>query len=203
MKQILFILAFLAISVPIVAQESSQISLHLRSEGGVPVGDLSNYSNTGLGGLISVGFNKIVPDFQLNLTTGYMEFSGRDVASSEIPGTPTSISRTSFIPLLLGARYFFPTGDVYPYGGIDAGLFWARSTTNGIRFGFSYNDYTTGTDFGFTPIAGVQIKAGERMRIDAQANYTKTFFVSPSRYYLTSRSYSWIGFGVGLVFDLQ
>jgi opacity protein-like surface antigen len=152
------------------------------AEVGVPMGDFNNYSSVGFGGIGTVGY---MVDENLTVTgkIGFLSFSGKDQTVT-VNGHSTTVSGGSVtvIPILVGGRYFFmPPADMRIYGSADIGIY---NINNG-----------GGSKFGFAPAVGAQFKAGDNMKVDVHADYT---YISTD---VTSTT--WLGIGVGLVFDLK
>ena len=176
---VVFLLCFLC-SVSAFAQSTSNgmWNVGVGAEVGVPMGDFNNYSSVGFGGIGTVGY---MVDENLTVTgkIGFLSFSGKDqtVAAKTVSGSSVTV-----IPILVGGRYFFmPPADMRIYGSADIGIY---SIGNG-----------GGSKFGFAPAVGAQFKAGDNMKVDVHADYT---YISTD---VTSTT--WLGIGVGLVFDLK
>jgi opacity protein-like surface antigen len=193
MKKLAIILTLLIVALPSFGQTStpSQWSIGVGVEGGLPTGDFNNYSSFGIGGLAFVGYNGFDPSFQLTLTSGYLNFSGKDYTI----GDHTWNTKLGIIPILLGGKYYFMPGDTRVYGQANVGLYLLNASASTTISGVSVSGSTNSSKFGVSPILGAQFKAGDKMWVDAHVNYTSVF--------TDNITTSWIGFGVGLVFDLQ
>ena len=179
MKQaVLVAILVVACSISAFGQATGSWRVGVGAEGGIPIGDFSNFASLGIGGIGSVAY-VVDPNFEVTLKSGYLNFSGKDIT---VPGFGT-ISGTSgsIIPILVGGKYYFMPGDTRVYGDAEVGMF---SISNG-----------GGTKFGFAPALGAEFKAGDKMWVDVHGNYS---YISTDVI-----STSFIGFGVGLVFDLQ
>jgi len=196
MKKLAIIVALLVVALPLFGQTSSpsQWSLGVGAEGGVPVGDFNNESNFGIGGLAFVGYNGFDPAFQLTLSSGYVSFSGKDIADPFTGGTINT--KLGVIPIVVGGKYYFMPGDTRVYGQANVGLYiLTASASETDSSGVSISASTNTSKFGVSPVLGVQFKAGDKMSVDVHANYTSVFTEGSTT--------SWFGFGLGLVFDLQ
>ena len=166
--------------------------------GGVPIGDFSNVSNFGIGGHAWAAYNAD-PNFAVTVKSGYLRFSGKDFNISIQGVTGTTKTNFGVIPILVGGRYYFmPSGDTRVYGAADAGLYALNASTDvnvsGGGVSVSTSVSTSSTKFGASPSLGVLIKAGEKMNVDINGNFT---------YVATDvKSTTWVGFGIGLEFGL-
>ena len=188
MKKFASMLALLIIAVPMFGQAPSQWSVGVGVEGGLPTGDFNNASNFGIGGLAFAGYNGIDPSFQLTLTSGYVRFSGKDLPDG-------SSASMGVIPILVGGKYYFMPGDTRVYGQVDVGLYLLNTSVSTTILGQSVSGSESTSKFGVAPVLGAQFKAGDKMWVDAHVNYTDIM--------TDNSSTSYIGFGIGLVFDLQ
>ncbi len=178
MHKITFVIALLLIvSVCAFGQnQSGKMSLGVSAETAVPMGDLSNSSNFGIGGL-ALGSYDIDQNLAINVKVGYLRFSGKDNYGS-----------LGMVPILVGVKYFLTppmeTTSMRVYAAADAGLYMLSSEGGNST-----------TKFGVSPILGARFKAGDNMDVDLHAAYSVVFTdVSSS---------SWVGVGLGLVFGLQ
>jgi hypothetical protein len=187
MKKLGIVLALLMVAVPVFAQGPSQWSLGVGAEGGLPTGDFNNVSSFGIGGMVFAGYNGFDPAFQMTLSSGYVKFSGKDYPDG-LGGTVNT--SYSVIPIIVGGKYYFMPGDTRVYGQVNVGLYLLNASASG-----SFSGSTSETKFGFSPVLGAQFKAGDKMAVDVHANYTNIM--------TDGSSTSYIGFGIGLVFDLQ
>ena len=191
MKKVLFVLVVLLIvSLPALSQGWVG---GVGGNGAMPMGDFKDFAGTGFGGSAWAGY---VVDQNLTITAKveYLKFGSKDV-TTDIPavvvGSVTIVpARTitttypggNIIPILVGARYFFmPPSDMRVYGAAEAGIF---NISDG-----------GGSKVGFAPTLGAQFKAGEKMNVDVNVNYT---YVSTE-----NKATTWLGFGLGLEFVLQ
>ena len=180
---VVFLFCFLC-SVSAFAQSTSNgmWNVGVGAEVGVPMGDFNNYSSVGFGEMGTVGY-MVDQDLTVTGKIGFLSFSGKDQTIT-ILGHSTTVSAgsVSVIPILVGGRYFFmPPADMRIYGSADIGIY---NIGNG-----------GGSKFGFAPAVGAQFKAGDNMKVDVHADYT---YISTD---VTSTT--WLGIGVGLVFDLK
>ena len=166
--------------------------------GGVPIGDFSNASNFGIGGHAWVAYNAD-PNFAVTFKSGYLRFSGKEYKIVVQGVTATAKTNYGVIPILVGGRYYFmPSGDTRVYGAADVGMYSLNAsadvTATGGGVSISGSTSTTETKFGASPSLGVLIKAGEKMNVDINGNFT---------YVATDiKSTTWIGFAIGLEFGL-
>ena len=193
MKRIVFavVLALLALSAISFAQSTSTVGnwrVGVGLEAGLPTGDFNNASSFGIGGRVGAGY-VIDPNAVLSLKLGYLHFSGKDVTVPiSLTQTTTTNVSMSVIPILVGGKYFFnPPGDMRWYGAADVGLYVMSASGGG--------ESASSSKFGISPAVGGQFKAGDNMWVDAHVNYTDVF--------TDVTSSSWIGIGVGLIFDLK
>ena len=122
-----------------------------------------------------------------------MNFSGKDVSDPFTGGTINT--KMGVIPIVLGGKYYFMPGDTRVYGQANVGLYVLTASASETVSDVSVSASTNTSKFGVSPILGAQFKAGDKMWVDAHANYTAVFTEGSTT--------SWVGFGVGLVFDLQ
>jgi opacity protein-like surface antigen len=187
MKKLAIVLALMVLAIPFVGQAQSQWSLGVGAEGGLPTGDFNTISSFGIGGLVFAGYNGFDPAFQVTLSSGYVKFSGKDYPDG-LGGTANT--SYSMVPILVGGKYYFMPGDTRVYGQANVGLYLLSASVSGSVAGSA-----SSTKFGFSPVLGAQFKAGDKMAVDVHANYTDIM--------TDVSSTSYIGFGIGLVFDLQ
>jgi len=192
MNKVLLVTALLVLlSLPMFAQEPPVGSwiVGVNAEGAVPVGDFSNASSFGIGGVAMAGYI-VDPNLTLSVKAGYLRFSGKDVTvptfnpyTLQIENTTVSGGSMNLIPILVGGRYYFmPPADMRVYGAVDAGMF---SMSNG----------SSSTKVGVAPALGAKFKAGDKMDVDVHANYSMVFTENTTT--------SWVGVGIGLLFSLQ
>ena len=195
MKKMLVILVVTVLaSLPLFGQGTTagKISVGAGAEVGIPIGDFSNASSFGIGGL-AVGSYDIDENLAVNLMAGYLSFSGKDVAG--VTGPTWGI-----IPILAGVKYFFTPPmqetSMRLYGAADAGLYMTKFDAPGVTIlGVTVGGGTvSNTDFGVSPILGSRFKAGDNLDVDVHANYTMIF--------TSGSTTSWVGAGIGLVFGL-
>jgi len=189
MKKVAILVAILVVmcSMSSVAQTVGGWSIGVGAEGGIPMGDFSNFSSFGIGGTAWAGYN-VDPNFVVGLRSGYVRFSGKDY---NIGGVTVN---TSFgvIPIVAEGKYFFmPSGDTRVYGAADVGIYILSASASAGGVSAS----TSESKLGFAPMLGAQFKAGDKMWVDVHGNYT---VITTS-----GSSTSFVGFGVGLVFDMQ
>lgn len=180
------IMALLVVSAFSFAQTTSAVGnwrVGVGLDAGLPTGDFNNASSFGIGGHVGAGY-VVDPNAVLSLKVGYLHFSGKDVT---IGNTTTSVS-WGVVPILVGGKYFFnPPGDMRWYGAADIGLYILSASGGG--------ESASSSKFGISPAVGGQFKAGDNMWVDAHVSYTDVF--------TDVTSTSWIGIGVGLIFDLK
>ena len=90
-------------------------------EGGVPTGNVKNFSNFELGGTGRLQYD-LTDKFDITLTSGYYSFLGKD-----IPGTSSKYTSLGVVPVKAGIKAFFAQ-DLY--FGAEAG---AGFETNGAN----------------------------------------------------------------------
>ncbi|MBI1805679.1 MAG: outer membrane beta-barrel protein [Ignavibacteria bacterium] len=189
---LLLVAAILVLNLPMFGQDATTggWTLTVGAGGGVPVGDFNNASNFGIGGVASLGY-VADPNFTVSATSGYLHFSGKDVTS----GGYTFSTAVNIVPILVGGQYFFmPPGDVRVYGAANAGLYLLSYSASTNVSGVSVSGSTSESKFGVSPTLGAQFKAGDKMNVDVNANYTAVF--------TDNTTTSWVGFGIGLEFGL-
>ncbi|HUL44699.1 MAG TPA: outer membrane beta-barrel protein [Bacteroidota bacterium] len=189
------VLAVFVLSALSYAQTTSTVGnwrVGVGLDAGLPTGDFNNVSSFGIGGHVGAGY-VVDPNAVLSLKIGYLHFSGKDVTVTvDTPLGPVTETASggslSVVPILVGGKYFFsPPGDMRWYGAADIGLYIISASGGGSS--------ASSSKFGVSPAFGGQFKAGDNMWVDAHVNYTDVFTdVSSS---------SWIGIGVGLIFDLK
>lgn len=204
MRKLAIALALLIVAIPLFGQTPSQWSLGVGVEGGLPTGDFNNASSFGIGGLAFGGYNGIDPSFQLTLSSGYVHFSGKDIPFSYLDLTTLTVktgnvnSSLGVIPIIVGGKYYFMPGDTRVYGQVNLGLYllsYSANETDASGATIASGQSSSTSKFGVSPVLGAQFKAGDKMWVDAHVNYTDIMTDVSSTGY--------IGFGVGLVFDLQ
>jgi hypothetical protein len=192
-KLALIIVGIIVCAGSMFAQGTGNLSVGVGLETAIPMGDFSNVTSLGIGGL-AVGTYHVDQNLALNFKAGYLHFSGKDQV---VEGQTVSTSY-GIVPILVGAKYYFmpPAADNIArfYGAADAGLYFSSASASGTVQGISMSASTSTSDFGVSPIIGAEFKAGDNMDIDVHANYS-TIFTSGS-------STSWVGIGIGLVFGL-
>ncbi len=195
MKKLAIMVALLIIALPLYGQTAgpSQWSIGVGAEGGVPVGDFNNASNFGIGGLAFVGYNGFDPAFQLTLSSGYVHFSGKDISDPFTGGTINT--KWGIIPIVLGGKYYFMPGDTRVYGQANVGLYVLSASADETVGSATVSVSSSTSKFGVSPVLGAQFKAGDKMWVDVHANYSAVFTEGSTT--------SWVGFGLGLVFDLE
>jgi opacity protein-like surface antigen len=172
---VLTLLALLASTGFAQAPAVGAVSIGFGAEAGVPVGDLKNASDFGIGGMGWIAYD-VDPSLTLTGKVGYISFSGKSPAPS-----------LNIIPVLVGGRYMLtPAMEVTSmrsYIGVDAGL-----------YSMSASGFNSSTKFGIAPALGAQFSAGPAMDVDIHVSYA-TIFSDPS-------SSSWVGVGIGLEFGM-
>jgi hypothetical protein len=150
---------------------------------GLPMGDFGDSYNMGFG-LQGSWLNNVSPNIFVGATLGYKYFSLDDGGNSNLSGG------FGTIPLMGVFRYNFETsGNVKPYIGGELGIhFWSSSAQIS---GYEYS--SNGTDFGFTPMAGMYLPVGNMM-LDLTLRYDLV---------MTDSDVGWIGINAGLIFPLK
>jgi hypothetical protein len=169
------LVALFAATVSAQTPVASSVSIGFGAEAGVPVGDLKNASDFGIGGMGWIAYD-VDPSLTLTGKVGYISFSGKSPAPS-----------LNIVPILVGGRYMLtPAMEVTSmrsYIGVDAGL-----------YSMSASGFNSSTKFGIAPALGAQFSAGPTIDIDIHVSYA-TIFSDPN-------SSSWVGVGVGLEFGM-
>ena len=162
MKKLILSLAITAIAFSASAQKSkeaegSKLKFSVGADLGLPVGAYSSVASFAYGGDLELDYG-MCSTFSLNLSAGYLSFSGKSGYS--ISG--------GLIPVLLGGRYWFSPK---VYGSAQAGLSFSSSSGGGSAFtyapgvGFKVGEnldilakYQSATKNGFeTSYAGVRV----------------------------------------------
>jgi opacity protein-like surface antigen len=192
MKQAVVIVAILVVlcSLSAFGQAVGSWRIGVGAEGGLPIGDFNNVSSFGIGGVASAGY-VVDPAFTVSLNSGYIHFSGKDFT---VAGTTVNTSY-NVVPILVCGKYYFMPGDTRVYGAASVGMYLLSASASATVSGVNVSASTSDTKFGFAPALGAEFKAGDKMFVDVHGNYS---YISTD---VTSTSF--IGFGVGLVFDLQ
>lgn len=196
-KVLIVVAALVLLSLPLFGQSAGPapgtLSLGIGVETGVPMGDFSNYTSFGIGGL-AVGSYDIDQNLAVNVKVGYLHFSGKDYTIL----AHTINTSFSEVPILVGLKYFFTPAtegtSMRLYGAADVGLYASSQSASATVSGINVSLSTSSTDFGVSPILGARFKAGNNMDVDAHVNYTAVF--------TSGSTTSWFGIGVGLIFTL-
>jgi outer membrane protein W len=185
------LVAILIIILMSLTANAQNWSVGVSAGGGLPMGDFGDLSSFGFGGTLW-GAYAVDPNFSVTARSGYMNFPGKDIGGG---GITTKISYGA-IPILVGGKYYFmPEGDTRVYGAGELGLY-SLSVTAKTTIGSVSAEFTSSeTKFAFAPTLGAQFKAGENMNVDASVNYT---YVATE-----GKALTWLGFGVGLVWNLK
>ena len=178
---LLSLVALVSVSAFGQTPANGRISLGFGVEGALPLGDFSNASNFGIGGMGLIAY-PVDPNLTLTGKVGYMSFS------SKASGGPS----LHMIPVLVGARYFLmpsiESTSMRSYIAADAGIY-----NSSVDLGGGFGTVSS-TKFGIAPTVGAQFAAGAGMNVDVHVNYSM-IFTDPS-------STSFLGFGIGLEFGM-
>ncbi len=154
---------------------SAQVAL------GIPTGDMGDGYGMGFG-LVGTYVHKLGDQLYGTGSLGYKYFGMSDLDGS-----------FSTIPLLVGVRYLFSDEGVKPYAGAEIGLhFWSASVEIDLYTFGNYDVSSSGTDFGFTPYAGVYIPAGNLI-IDLSLRYDIE---------MGEGDLTWLGISGGVLFPI-
>jgi hypothetical protein len=126
------------------------------------MGDFGNGYSIGFGGSAR-GQYDFTPMFGAGLTVGYFTWSAKDV--------PAGVSKPTFsgLPIrVFGKYYFMPEGKLRVYGQAELGLFfWSMS----VELPFFGKVSTTGSDFSYAPVLGVEVPIGKTTMLDGSVRY--------------------------------
>jgi hypothetical protein len=159
MKRLLLVVAVLffvaAVTVPASAQ--GKFSLSIGGDVLVPMGTFGDAYSIGFGGSAR-GEYAFTPEVSGGATVGYYTWTAKDVPAGD------SKPKFSGVPVRVYGKYFFmPPNTPRVYGMVELGLFfWSSSVA-------SYS--TTGSDFNFAPGVGIEIPAGDKVKMDLSARY--------------------------------
>ena len=179
MKKVLVVLvALLVFGIPVSAQSwvggiAGNVALPMSTA-------FKDAYRVGFGGTAWGGY-QVDQNLTVFLKSGYLTFSGKE---QTIFGQTFKPEAWNAIPIVAGAKYFFmPPDDMRVYGSGEVGMYMLSSGGN------------SESKFGFAPALGAQFKAGDKMNVDVNANFT---YISTE-----GEAVNWIGVGVGLEFLLQ
>jgi len=161
MKRILFSLFMVSI---FACSSFAQLPVKIGVEAnvGVPMGNFSDYANTGFGG------NAFVELTSYNASLGYISFSGKDLGG----GVKTTISG---VPVLVGVKYnFIPLF----FGFIQAGVCFNSVKAETSSMGISYSATASETDFAYAAGVGVSLLSWDVKVKYSTMGYTNSDFVS-------------------------
>lgn len=199
MKNVTMLLAILVacFAATATAQDAVPVdgtSLGVEADGMLPMGDFSDVSEFGVGGTVYLAHG-IAPGLSITGRSGFLYFGGKEYAFAVGTTTGTAKVNITMIPILAGLKYFFTQGDSRVYGAAEAGLYMMSGsgdfTPTGGGAGASF-DVDSESKFGVSPSLGVQFKAGEKMVVDAHANFSNVFTENSST--------NWITFAIGFEF---
>ncbi len=118
----------------------------------VPVGELSDYANTGFGFLGSYLYG-LNPNIDLVTSIGFISFSMKDEGVSG-----------HTLPIFAGGRYYFGKTTTKFYGLFNIGTYVTSVSNNS---GDSYSS----TDFGFALGGGIKLPIDKKLTFDGNAKY--------------------------------
>jgi opacity protein-like surface antigen len=157
---LIFVTLF-AVSIPATAQGFKAVGGGL--EIALPMGNFGDVAGTGFGATIH-GQYGWKPNIDLIAQLGYIKWGGKTMAGFDYS--------YHAIPIQVGGKYFFNQ---------TANRFYAGALLGFHMFGWSYDynlpfyGHTSGssstTKFSFAPLAGYEMKLGEKMILDLSARY--------------------------------
>lgn len=139
-----------------VSAQSQQTALKLSvgPEFALPVGDLSDVYNLGLGASIQGELN-VAKSLNLTASAGYLSFGYKKEFKDLLEAIGLEAKRDGGIPVKAGAKYYF--GEIF-YGAAEVGA--AFSTTKGGKTAFAY-----------APGIGGAFKVSDKSSIDLGVRY--------------------------------
>ncbi len=124
---------------------SSQVKVGFGFIGGIPVGDLGNFTNFGAG-LYLEGKYGVTDNIEAGAQLGVLGFIGTDFLG-------TSVGGVTMIPFLITGDYKFASSKATPYAGLGIGPYFV----SGGSVGTSGIDVYSGAEFGLAPRFGVYL----------------------------------------------
>jgi len=153
------------------ANAEGKLSLNIGGDVLIPMGTFGDAVSTGFGGTIR-GQYDVDPMFSVTLTSGYLNWSGKDFTTSGVSFTGPAFKG---IPIMVGGKYYFmPEGKLRAYGMAELGVFIASVEIPEIKVGNVVvvpKSTETQTKFAYAPILGVEFEAGKGTMIDVSARY--------------------------------
>lgn len=160
-------------------------------QGALPMGDFADVSNFGVGGTGYVAFG-VAPNAAITGRAGFLYFGGKDIPFAVGTTTGNVKINMTLIPILVGGKLFFTEGDSRVYGAAEAGLYLMSGSGDFTPSGggtATTVDLDSESKFGVSPSLGMVFKAGDKMNVDAHANFTNVFTEGSST--------NWITFAIG------
>ncbi len=165
--------------------------------GALPMGDFADFVDFGVGGTGNVAY-AVAPTVSITGRVGYLYFGGKELPFSAGTTTGTVKINTSTIPILAGVKVFFGEGDMRMYGAGEVGMYMSSGSGDFTPTGggaVTSVDVDGESNFGVSPSLGAQFKAGDKMNVDAHANFTNVFTEGSST--------NWITFAIGFEWVLN
>jgi hypothetical protein len=172
MKKLLLVVVALAMVVAVAAPTNAQdkMTLGVGADLLLPMGTFGDMYSIGFGGSVRGQYN-LSPMAGVGLSVGYFTWTGKDIA-----GFSAKPSFSGLPVRVFGKYYFMPEGKMRFYGMAELGLFFWSSkvslpsvTVLGQTFGGGEVS-TTGSDFSFAPVVGIELPAG-KMTWDVSVRY--------------------------------
>lgn len=170
MKKIFIPVLILFCFISLHAQRNP-MSAGVNAEVSVPLGDFSDIASMGFGlnGAFIYGISEV---FEATGSLGFISWS-RDIPTiSELIETSADGSFTS-IPIMAGARYYFPQRNLMPYAALELGLHIFSTSDYIITISDveSKFDGTTDVNFGFTFGGGAVYEVSKGFKVDGSLKY--------------------------------
>jgi outer membrane protein W len=172
----------MSITTTAFSHEKGQTKLGIGVMFGLPMGDLGDMSNNGIG--FGAECKSFMSDkFAIGVQVGLISFPVKDEFVEAIAGASgTGVSASSqFIPLLATFDLFLANDGFNPYIGAGAGLYiWAvNALKTGVSTSILYSDVGVAPHFGF------QYELSDRIDLNVCANYNMVFTEGSGSTFLT------------------
>jgi len=154
---------------------------------GLPMGDFGDSYSTGIG-LCGIFHYEVQPNIRLTGTLGYYSFG-------VITNSFVTEGSLKTIPILVGARYNFGTGDFNSYAGAEIGIHMISATIKSVNILGSKESTNSETDFGFAPMIGFYYPLSSKMNLDVNLKFV---FINGDLI-----SYSHLGLNAGIMIPLE
>jgi outer membrane protein W len=177
----LFVL-LMAITTTAFTQEKGQTKLGGGIMFGLPMGDLGDISNSGIG--FGAECKSFISDkFAIGVQVGMISFATKDEFVEEIVGgTGVDVSAsTQFIPLLATFDLFLADEGFKPYLGAGAGLYIYKATSSVEGMDVS----ASSSDVGVAPHVGFLFGLSDKIDLNVCANYNMVFTEGGSSTFIT------------------